>query len=261
MAPRFAFLDHPGPIAFAHRGGAEEAPENSMRAFKAAVDLGYRYLETDVHATRDGVLVAFHDEHLDRVTDRTGVIAELPWDTVRRALIAGTEPIVRFEDLVSAFPAARFNVDVKRENAIEPLAEAIARTGIVDRVCVGGFSDKRINRVRALVGPALCTSLGPRGVAALRAASYGAPFAGAKARAAGACAQVPVKQGPLPIVDRRFVTTAHRLGLPVHVWTIDDPAEMDRLLDLGVDGIMTDRPSVLKQVLERRGQWISALGQ
>lgn len=249
------YLDHDGPIAFAHRGGAEEFPENTMHAFESAVRLGYRYLETDVHATADGVLIAFHDEALDRVTDGKGRIADLPWSTVQRARIAGTEPIPRFEELVAAFPEARFNVDVKLDNAVGPFVQAVRRTGILERICVGGFSDRRTARVRAELGPGVCTSLGPKGIGALRAASYGAPFVGAAARRAGQCAQVPTNRGPVPLVDARFLRTAHRLGMKVHVWTIDDPAEMDRLLDLGVDGIMTDVPSVLKGVLQRRGTW------
>jgi glycerophosphoryl diester phosphodiesterase len=250
-----AYLDHDGPIPFAHRGGAEEFPENTMHAFESAVRLGYRYLETDVHATADGVLISFHDEELDRVTDGKGRIADLPWSTVQRARIAGAEPIPTFEELVAAFPDVRFNVDVKLDNAVEPFVEAVRRTGIIDRICVGGFSDRRTARVKAELGPALCTSLGPKAIGALRAASYGAPYVGAMARKAGQCAQVPTNRGPVPLVDPKFVRTAHRLGMQVHVWTIDDPAEMDRLLDLGVDGIMTDKPSVLKAVLQRRGVW------
>lgn len=252
---RFPFLEHDGPIAFAHRGGAAEFPENTMEAFEGAVRLGYRYLETDVHATVDGVLVAFHDTALDRVTDGTGAIADLPWSVVRTARIGGVHPIPRFDDLVAAFPQARFNVDVKLDNAVEPFVAAVRRTGVIDRLCVGGFSDRRLALLRRTLGPRLCTSLGPRAVASLRAASYGAPFAGDAARRAGACAQVPVRQGRVVLVDRRFVDAAHRWGMAVHVWTIDDRDEMDRLLDLGVDGVMTDRPSVLKDVLSARGAW------
>lgn len=222
-----------------------------MAAFEAAVRLGYRYLETDVHVTADGVLVAFHDARLDRVTDRTGAIADLTWDEVRRARIDGHGEIPTFEDLLGAWPHVRVNVDPKADSAVGPLIDAINRTRAAERVCVGAFSDRRIGRVAAGVGDALCTGMGPRAIARLRGASLGAP-AGA---IPGHCAQVPSHMGRLPLVTRRFVDTAHRLGKVVHVWTIDDPDEMHRLLDLGVDGIMTDRPAVLRAVLEARGAW------
>jgi glycerophosphoryl diester phosphodiesterase len=248
----FPFLDWPGPIPFAHRGGASEAPENTMPAFEHAVGLGYRYVETDVHVTADGELLAFHDDRLDRVTDATGVIADLPWATVQRALVAGREPIPRFEDLLGAWPDLRVNVDPKHDAAVEPLAEVLRRTGAVDRVCVGAFSDKRLARLQLLVGGLLCRSMGPRQVARLVAASRGLPGG---TNLSAPCAQVPTHQGRMELVTERFVDTAHRRGVQVHVWTIDDRAEMERLLDLGVDGIMTDRPQVLKDVLVERGQW------
>ncbi|MFD9687943.1 glycerophosphodiester phosphodiesterase [Kitasatospora sp. NPDC059088] len=249
------FLDHPGPLAFAHRGGELGHPENSLAAFEAAVALGYRYLETDVHATADGVLVAFHDSRLDRVTDRAGAVAELPWETVRRARIGGTEPVPLLEDLLGAFPAARFNVDVKAAPAVRPLVEAIRRTNAWERVCVGGFSDSRIAAVRAAAGPRLATSLGPREVARLRLRSLAGPLARGGAPFAGLCAQVPERHRGIRVVDRAFVRAAHRLGLQVHVWTVDDATRIRSLLDLGVDGIMADRIDVLKGVLGERGCW------
>ena len=248
----YPFLHWPGPIPFAHRGGASEVPENTMPAFEHAVRLGYRFLETDAHVTADGVLIAFHDDRLDRVTDRTGVIAELPWSEVKQARVGGREPIPLLEDLLTAWPDVRVNIDPKHDGAAEPLAAAIVRTQTVDRVCVGAFSDRRIAVVRSLVGPGLCTSMGPREVAQLVAASRGLP-GGSRLRSP--CAQVPANQGRIPLVTPRFVATAHRLGVQVHVWTIDDAAEMTRLLDLGVDGIMTDRPQVLKDVLTDRSAW------
>ncbi|MFE7560253.1 glycerophosphodiester phosphodiesterase [Kitasatospora sp. NPDC057500] len=255
------FLDHPGPLAFAHRGGDLGRPENSLAAFGAAVALGYRYLETDVHATSDGVLVAFHDHRLDRVTDRTGALAELPWRTVRQARIGGTEPVPLLEDLLGAFPDARFNIDVKAAPAVGPLVEAVRRTGAWDRVCVGGFSDTRLAAVRAAAGPRLATSLGPREVARLRLRSLAGPLAGTLARRGGApwaglCAQVPERHRGVRVVDRAFVRTAHRLGLQVHVWTVDDATRIRSLLDLGVDGIMADRIDVLRDVLRERGRWV-----
>ncbi|MFF2041929.1 glycerophosphodiester phosphodiesterase [Kitasatospora sp. NPDC058170] len=250
------FLDQPGPLAFAHRGGDLGHPENSLAAFEAAVALGYRYLETDVHATLDGVLVAFHDSRLDRVTDRTGAVAELPWGTVSRARIGGTEPVPLLEDLLGTFPAARFNIDVKAAPAIGPLIEAVRRTNAWDRVCVGGFSDSRLAAVRAAAGPRLATSLGPREVARLRLRSLAGPLLrGRGAPFAGVCAQVPERHRGVRVVDRAFVRAAHRLGLQVHVWTVDDPTRIRALLDLGVDGIMADRIDVLRDVLGERGCW------
>lgn len=221
-----------------------------MPAFAGAVSLGYRWVETDVHVTADGVLLAFHDDRLDRVTDRVGLVRELSWAEVREARVGGVEPIPRLEDLLSAWPDLRVNIDPKHDSAVEPLAVVLRRADAVERVCVGSFSDRRIARLRELLGDGLCTSMGPRAVAHLRAAGYGWPH-----RPAHDCVQVPTHQGPLTLVDQRFVATAHRLGVDVHVWTIDEPAEMERLLDLGVDGIMTDQPAVLRDVLERRGQW------
>jgi glycerophosphoryl diester phosphodiesterase len=247
------FLDHPGPIPFAHRGGAGDWPENTMPAFEGAVALGYRYVETDVHVTADGELLAFHDERLDRVTDRTGLIRELPWREVSAARVDGREPIPRLVDLLHTWPDLRVNIDPKHDSAVEALADAITRTGAIDRVCVGAFSDRRIARLRAMLGERLCTAMGPGAIARLRAACYGWPH-----RPVDDCAQVPTRRGRIPIVDERLVRTAHRLGVQVHVWTIDDPVEIDRLLDLGVDGIMTDRPAVLRGVLERRGAWHGA---
>jgi glycerophosphoryl diester phosphodiesterase len=248
----FAFLEHAGVLAFAHRGGAGDWPENSLPAFEGAAALGYTYVETDVHVTADGVLLAFHDDHLDRVTDRSGAIAELPYAVVRDARIDGREPIPLMEDLLGSFPDLRFNIDPKHDGCIDALVRVIERTGAIDRVCCGAFSDKRLATLRARLGPRLCTSLGPRATAVLRGGGYGLP---GSARLPATCAQVPAAVRGRTLVDERFVETAHRLGIQVHVWTIDDEPEMQRLLDLGVDGLMTDRPALLKQVLQGRDRW------
>lgn len=246
------FLDHHGPVAVAHRGGTESAPENTLAAFRAATELGFRYLETDVHLTADGVLVAFHDDELDRVTDGTGILAELPHAAVREARIGGTEPIPTLDELLEEFPDARFNIDPKSDHVVVALVSALRRHRAVERVCIGAFSDARLKRLRSLVGPDLCTSAGPKEIAAL----VGASRTGARRAAAGyQCLQVPVRHLKVEIVTPAFIGVAHAAGRPVHVWTIDDPVEMHRLLDMGVDGIMTDRPSVLKQVLQERGAW------
>jgi glycerophosphoryl diester phosphodiesterase len=252
MTSGFPFLDWPAPIPFAHRGGASEAPENTMPAFEHAVRLGYRYIETDVHVTSDGVLLAFHDNVLDRVTDGRGRIDALSWSVVQNAKVDGREPIPLLEDLLGTFPEIRVNIDPKHDGAVPALVAVLRKCDAVDRVCVGAFSDRRLSRVRALLGPTLCTSLGPRNIAKLRSASYGVPVG----RLPSPCAQVPAGVRGVTLVDKRFVTAAHARGIKVHVWTIDDREEMMRLLDLGVDGIMTDRPVVLREVLESRGAWV-----
>ena len=249
----FAFLDWPGPIPFAHRGGASEVPENTLPAFEHAVRLGYRYVETDVHLTADGVLLAFHDDVLDRVTDRTGVIAELSWSTVREARVDGREPIPLLEDLLGTFPELLVNIDPKHDASVDALVATLRRTGAVERVCVGAFSDERVARVRDAL-PGICTSLGPEGTLQLGQAAAGTAEVGVLP---DPCAQVPTRFGEDEIVTEAFIAEAHRRGIAVHVWTIDDEAEMTRLLDLGVDGLMTDVPAVLRRVLEARGQWFA----
>ena len=241
------FLEWPGPIAFAHRGGASDNPENTMPAFQHAVDLGYTYLETDVHGTSDGVLVAFHDTDLSRTCDRTGTIDEMPWSEVSLARVGGSEPIPLFEDLMEQFPDARVNVDCKADSALEPLIASLRRLNCLDRVCIASFSDRRLRRLRAEFGDALCSSLGPLQIVTLKYAGR-VPWG-------GQVAQVPVEQGPFTVVTKRSIRNAHRRGVDVHVWTIDEPDDMHRLLDLGVDGLMTDRPQILKDVLIARDQW------
>lgn len=252
---RFPFLDWPHPIPFAHRGGAAEVGgENTLAAFRRAAELGYRYLETDGRVTSDGVLLAFHDESLDRVTDLEGRLEDRPWSEVRHARVGSDgDPITTMEALLDAFPDHRFNIDPKMDRAVPPLVEALRRTNAWDRVCIAAFSDRRLLQLRRAAGRPVCTSMGPAAIGRLRLSGYGVPVGPFSA----ACVQLPTTYKGRTLVDGRFVTGATRRGIPVHVWTIDEPDEINRLLDLGVRGIFTDRPSVLKKVLEARGQWVS----
>jgi len=251
MTSPHPYLDTTVPIPIAHRGGAGVWPENTMPAFQGAVDLGFKYVETDVHATADGVLVAFHDSRLDRATNKTGKISELLWSDVEKALVDGREPIPRFSELMMAFPDLRVNIDPKLDNAVGPLIQELKDLDALDRVCVGAFSDSRLRKFHDEFGEKICLSMGPIEVATARLASWGLPKRKFRARAA----QVPIRQGPIPIVDRRFVDRMHSLGIAVHVWTIDEVAEMNELLDLGVDAIMTDVPTTLLEVFKARGLW------
>ncbi|WP_421865841.1 glycerophosphodiester phosphodiesterase [Parvibaculum sp.] len=254
---KFPYLEFDGLLAFAHRGGAGAWSENTMPAFQGAVDLGYRYIETDVHATRDGVLLAFHDDKLDRVTDMQGVIAEMDYAEVRKARIAGTEPIPLMAELLAAWPDIRINIDPKRDNAARPLVQLLKEAKAVERVCVNSFSGRRTAGIRDALGPNLCTGMGPLSTARLRFSSWAGPMGFVFGGFAEGCAQIPVEQYGIPLVDRKLVERAHELGLQVHVWTIDDPDEMRRLIDAGVDGLMTDEPALMKTVLIERGLWPS----
>ena len=164
----------------------------------------------------------------------------------------GGEGVPLLEDLLTAWPDVRVNIDPKHDAAVDPLVDLVRRTGTLDRVCFGAFSDRRLARIQAALGPGACTSMGPRQVARLVAAARHLPAGGFTA----ACVQVPVRQGRIPLVTPRFLAAAHARDLPVHVWTVNDAAEMHRLLDMGVDGIMTDRTDVLKKVLTERGSWV-----
>ncbi|MGA0709971.1 MAG: glycerophosphodiester phosphodiesterase family protein [Ilumatobacteraceae bacterium] len=252
MPAAHPYLDWPHPIAFAHRGGASDAPENTMSAFAQAVSHGYRYVETDVHSSRDGVLFAFHDDDLNRTCGVDAKINDLDANDVAAIRIHDTEHIPTLAELVTTWPQLRINIDCKADPAVQPLIKAIHEHDLFDRVCIGSFSDRRLTAIRDACGPSLCTSMGPKEVAMLRLRSW--------TRTSGReltphAAQVPPRQGPIPIVDSRFVSYAHDLGLHVHVWTIDDRAEIDELLDLGVDGIMTDSLGTLVTALNDRGQW------
>ncbi|MDQ6783534.1 MAG: glycerophosphodiester phosphodiesterase [Actinomycetota bacterium] len=256
MTPRFRFLESPAPIALAHRGGAQENPENTWAAFSHAVEhLDYRYIETDVHATADGVVAVIHDPGLARTTDRAGAIAELTWSEVARARIADDQAVPRLDEVLAAWPNTRWNIDAKHDAVVGPLLEVVRRAGAVERVCITAFSDRRLRRIRRAAGPTLCTAMGPAAIASLRAASFARSVVPATSWRAAGAAQVPLAQGRLSIVDPRFIAAAHRGDLAVHAWTINDAATMERLVDLGVDGIMTDQPTLLRTVLDRRGLW------
>jgi len=266
------FFNNPGPdgeqvpIALAHRGfwNANETGthlENSMAAFAAAVDLGYRYLETDVHGTSDGVAIALHDETLDRTTDGKGAVAELPWSKVKQAYIGGIEPIPTLEELFLTWPEVKFNIDIKSDSAIKPAAEVIEKLGVHDRVLITSFSPQRRRATLKLLSKPVATGAGTPEIAAF----LGAAKVGSKRLASAAlrevdALQIPIGQavpviGGIPVANDSTVKMAHAIGKYVQVWTVNTKAQMKQLLDLGVDGIFTDRADTLKTVLQDRHQW------
>jgi glycerophosphoryl diester phosphodiesterase len=255
------FLSQEHPLRFGHRGSNLLWPQNTMAAFQWAIDLGLRYLETDIHATRDRRVVAFHDDRLDRLTDGHGLVGEHDWEELRTLDAAyhfaperghplrGTGVrIPLLEEVLATFPECLLNLDLKQADIEELLAAELRRLGAEDRVLVGSFHDRRLARFRRASSGWVATSAGPREViAALTACRLGrTPSGPADAY------QVPERSGPLRVVGARFVEAAHRAGKQVHVWTVNDPADMHRLLDLGVDGIVSDRADLLVRVVAER---------
>jgi glycerophosphoryl diester phosphodiesterase len=245
------------PVAYAHRGFSLIGAENSMSAFEAAVALGYTHLETDARVSADGVAVAFHDRVLDRVTNDQGTLSKLPWARIAQARILGTEPIPRLEEVLDAFNNCHVNIDVKSHAAIGPTLDALRRTRSWSRVRLAAFNDRRLATLRAAAGPSVATALSPSEVLALKAASVSRRRIGSPRHLpkGDLAVQVPDRLRRLALVDRALVEAAHRRNLPVHVWTVNRRSDMIRLLDLGVDAIMTDRADLLRAVLQERGEW------
>lgn len=247
-------------VAMAHRGGCipgvSQGRENTLVAFTAAVQLGYRFLETDVHSTRDGHLIAFHDDRLDRVSDAHGLIADLTLAQVRAASVAG-EQIPTLDEVLDSCPDAVFNIDIKAATAIGPLVRTLAAHRAEHRVCVGSFSSRRLQRFRQRSRGRVATSVGAFGVA------YGLLLPGMPGLLppTGVAYQVPLtlNSGPITwrLVTPASIRDAHRAGRAVHVWTINDTQTMSELIDAGVDGLITDNIAGLAQVLLTKGLSIS----
>ena len=268
-------------LCYAHQGGAREGPSSTMWALRAAVAAGADALELDVHATADGHLVVCHDATVERTTDGSGAIASLeladlqaldnaywwvPGEVVDHERpvteypLRGRAPgdhslrIATLAEVLDAFPETLLNLDIKQTAPAvipyeEPLAEALRAHGRRDDVIVASFNDLATDAFRRFA-PEIGTSAGMLAVAEIwRAAHHGEVLADVPYVAL----QVPVVAAGITVLDEVLVAAAHARGLAVHVWTIDDPGEMARLVELGVDGIMSDVPSAVVQVLAATG--------
>lgn len=252
MRPKadYAYLEHDGILAFAHRGGDRRAPENTLAAFQDAVDQGYTYVETDVHASADGVVYAFHDDDLQRMVGEPVAISTLTASQIDQLRVEGGHAIPRMADLFEAFPNAKFNIDAKAWPVVEPLCDLVQHMQTHERICIGSFSDGRIEKIVRRLGK-VCHSLGPKGALRFRTAA----LVGRRVSFTAGAAQLPVRQAGVPMVTKASVAYAHKCGLQVHVWTINCESTMHELLDMGVDGLMTDDCALLKSVLVSRNLW------
>jgi glycerophosphoryl diester phosphodiesterase len=250
----YAYGRQDSPLAIAHRGGAGLAPENTLAAFGRSYALGVRYMETDVRLTADGTLVAFHDASLRRVTGRRRSVAHTRLAELRDLRVMGTELIPTLAECLEAFPDALFSIDVKERAAIEPLARLLVSQGATQRVCVAGSWDSWLTSLGDLAGSELTVALGWRSlVSTLSRLHMGRtprmPYP------EGTFAHVPLRLGKVAIYADHLAERAHAIGVRVIVWTVNDAPTMQRLLNAGVDGIITDRPDILREVMIARGQW------
>lgn len=255
------YLDGPYPRAYAHRGWhVGGGPENTLAGFVRAVDEGFSYLEFDVHASADSVAVVHHDPTLDRTTDGTGRISALDSREIAGARVGGTDPVPLLADVLAALPEVRCTIEMKSAAAVDVTLPVLERLDAWHRVCLGAYDERWLHRARRAAGPKLCTSMGQTAALGLRTRAWldalPAPLSGLPSLPfTGQLAQLPRRFGPLTVVDAQLVRTAHAAGREVHVWTVDDPVEMVELLDMGVDGLLSDRPDLLREVLQDRGAW------
>jgi glycerophosphoryl diester phosphodiesterase len=259
MAVPYLGLEYP--LRFAHRGSRVLWPENTAEAFQGAIDLGYHYIETDVRITSDRVVVVFHDETLDRTTNGTGPVdrwelkdlqrLDAAWwfDEDKGYPLRGTGVRVRtLDEVFSMWPKAHFNIDLKGPGMEWPVADLIKRHGREDSTLIGSFVDHRVAKFRRITRGEIAVAAGPSAAMAMLVASR----LGRTVRRPVAAYQLPFNYKSMPM-DSKLVDAIHLSGAQVHTWTVNEAAAMHRLLDLGVDGIVSDRPDILNEVMRERG--------
>lgn len=244
------------PIILAHRGGSLEYPENSRTAFEAMQDAGFRYIETDAQVTSDGVAVIFHDPHLERTSDGTGELSSYTWEQLQQMRVGDGRPLMRVDEALRDFPETIFNIDIKAEGALEPVLNAIEQTGAQGRVCLASFNSARLKRARQAM-PSVATSIGNAEAVGLymraqlpRLVRSLLPAFGAKYGGSVQAAQLPLTFKGIFVITPKLIKAAHESGLAVHAWTVNDVETASRLIDWGIDGIVTDCPQAMRQELQ-----------
>ena len=238
-------------IPFAHRGGTDFAPENTFEAFEAAVDIGYKFLETDVHPNADGQLMAFHDQTLDRVTDFSGNIQNLTSIELYDIKVKDKYRIPFLEELLENFPDCFFSVDMKCDESVDPLINLVKDMKAIDRVCFASFNQKRLNFVRDYFGNKCITSMGPNEILLTKVSS----FINLKQKINSNIASLPTSRYKIKFLNERNIHYLRSLKIKVIAWTINNEKEIRDLIDMGVNGIMTDKISLLKSILIEKKVW------
>jgi len=240
------YLNQSGVSISAHRGGSEEAPENTLESFGYAIGLGSSYIETDVQLSADGIPYIFHDDDLSRLLNMEVKFNSLHSDQIEKLKLFESYQIPKLETALTQFPNALFQIDLKTDEVALPAMKVIENLNAFERICIASFSSNRLQKVRKKF-PDTCLSMGPKEILKLLLASFGLY----NKTIYGDCLQVPIYHYGIKLVTRRFVKYVQSIGLKIHVWTINDENTMRKLIDLGVDGIITDRPKLLKEVLSK----------
>lgn len=247
-----AYFSPARPRVLAHRGLAVEAPENTLLAFAHALALGVDHVETDVHASSDGVAIVSHDPELDRVAGLAGRVSELTAAQLHGIDLGEGQGFATLAEALEAFPDARFNIDLKSMDGVAPAVDAVRQTRAHDRVLLTSFSERRRAAALRLLPDVATSASGPRFAAALLAARLGLVPLVRRALDGIHAVQIPLRAAGLETTAPPLLRAFHAAGVEVHVWTINDPAVMASLLDRGVDGIVTDRADLAMELVRER---------
>ena len=226
---------------FVHRGDTSIFLENTIEAFQSAVSLGYLYLETDLRETSDGKIITFHDPNLKRITGANITISETKFSDIRMRRLPSRETIPTIDELLEEFPDSFFNMDLKVNQIEEKVLKKINSHNALERVCLGSFNSKVIKKINSLE-PKILTSMG---------ISQVIMYKFFQKKNISKLIQIPTRWNGIKVITKKFIDRLHNDGLKVHVWTVNKETEMQSLIDLGVDGIMTDNASGLIKVMKQ----------
>jgi glycerophosphoryl diester phosphodiesterase len=238
------YLNYSGIAVLAHRGGSIESYENTIESFNYSQSLGCKFIETDVQVSSDGIPYIFHDETLSRLLDKSDVFSDLHSNEIDNLRIFESHKIPRLEEVLQLFTDMYFQIDVKTDEVVLPALEAIHQNNAEDRVCIASFNSARLSKVKNMY-PNICLSMGPNEVSKMLLSRYGLY----RKKIQGDCLQVPMYYYGIKIVTKNFVNFVHSKGLKIYVWTINDEKTFKKLIDIEVDGIITDKPKLLFEVL------------
>ena len=242
-------------VPIAHRGASLVAAENSLESFRKAFDLGYRVIETDIHSSKDGTAYIFHDKSLERLTGENLKISDLKDVDIDSLKVNKSSIIPRLSNVFEEFPEGLFNLDAKTWQATIPITNTIKKMGCSSRVCIGSFNDKRIDAIIRELGLETCHSMGTSNVIKF----YLGAQLGIEQHFTAQCIQLPVEQFGISLVTQTILRHARKLGIKIHFWTINNSALMQKLLELDVDGIMTDDCALLKKIMEEKHKWPASI--